>query len=464
MTADVDLPQIRQWATSNAEEGSEIAGWRQYAGFGFDPDTGDLIDYATEWKSADLDDMLDKDGKARAAEQAITLPLRGAPLTIKPADGDAGEADAANAMVAQLGDPIEETIGQAAQSLIYRVTFLEKLWTVADGEFTYSRLAWRPPDSCAVTRDPASGALTGFKQQMTWWGGRNTGGKKPTWVQIPAAKAAVFVHGRARNPIRGVSELQAAYRCYLDKQKIRWLWMTFLQGAAIQRVIARTQVGQEQGVATTLAQLSSGGVAAVSNVDDLTILNAVDAGSFFKEALAYLDDEMLSSILAGFLGLAGAATQGRGSFALSKDQSDFFTQAQDASARELAATFRAQVVRPFTLVNRGPNAAVPRVTLGPIDRATAQEQMDFLKGLAAAPSGTILPSEFVDELTLQIAGYLDLDTDKVRAAIKDAEARAQAAPPEGATTAQAAGLHGVVGQATRMVARGQAGLAPVPAA
>ena len=466
MTVDLDVGQIHRWAEQNTETGTELAGWRQFAGFGVDPDTGDLVDYSTEWRTSDIETMLDTDGRARAAEQALTLPLRGAPLTVKPADGDTGEADAANAMLAALGDPIEETIGQAAQSLIYRVTFLEKLWTVTDGQFSYSRLAWRPPDACAVTRDPASGALTGFKQQMTWWGGRNATGQKPSWVQIPAAKAAVFVHGRARNPIRGISELQAAYRCYQDKQKIRWLWTVFLKGAAVQRLVAHTQPGSEQKIAGALAKLSSGGVAAVADADltSLDVLNATDSGMFFKDALAYLDDEMLSSILAGFLGLAGAATQGRGSFALSKDQSDFFTQAQDASAREIAATFRAQVIRPFVLVNHGAGAAVPRVTLGPIDRATAQEQMTFLQALAAAPSGTILPSEFVDELTLQIAGYLDLDTDKVRAAIKSAEVRAQEAPRVGATTPQAAGLHGVVDAATRIVARGQTGAAPLPAA
>lgn len=466
MTVDLDVGQIRRWAEQNTETGTEIAGWRQFAGFGVDPDTGDLVDYSAEWKTSDIETMLDTDGRARAAEQALTLPLRGAPLTIKPGDGDTGEADAANAMLAGLGDPVEETLGQAAQSLIYRVTFLEKLWTVVDGEFTYSRLAWRPPDACAVTRDPGSGALTGFKQSMTWWGGRNATGQKPSWVQIPAAKAAVFVHGRARNPIRGVSELQAAYRCYQDKQKIRWLWTVFLKGAAVQRLVAHTQPGSEQKIANALAQLSSGGVAAVAEQDlvGLDILNATDSGAFFKEALAYLDDEMLASILAGFLGLSGAATSGRGSFALSKDQSDFFTQAQDASAREIAATFRTQIVRPFLLVNRGAKASVPRVTLGPIDRATAQEQMDFLKGLVASPSGTILPSEFVDELSLQIAAFLDLDTDKVRAAIKDAEARAQQAPPAGATTPAAAGLHGAVNAGVRIVRAGQSGAAPLPAA
>lgn len=463
MTVNLDLDQIRR--VVDTELGSEVSGWRQYAGLGFDTETGDLIDFSTEWRAADMEAMLDTDGKARAAEQALTLPLRGAPLTIKPGDGDTGEAEACNRMIDGLGDPIEETIGQAAQSLIYRATFLEKLWTVIDGQYTYSRLAWRSPDSCAVTRDPGSGTLTGFKQQMTWWGSRTDKyGKKPTWVQIPAVKAAVFLHGRERNPVRGVSELQAALRCYQDKQKIRWLWMTFLKGAAVQRVIAQTQAGHEQTVADTLSKLSSGGVAAISDESTLTVLNATDSGMFFKDALAYLDDEMLSSILAGFLGLAGAATQGRGSFALSKDQSDFFTQAQDASAREIAATFRAQVVRPFVLVNKGPGAVVPRVTLGPIDRATAQEQMDFLKGLAAAPSGTLLPNEFVDELALQIAGYLDLDTDKVRVAIQQAEQKAMLAPPVGATSPTVAGLHGAVNAGVRIVQRGQAGVQPVPAA
>lgn len=465
MTADLDVQQIRSWAEGETEEGTELSAYQRYVGLGTDPETGDLVDYSGEWRAREITEMLDTDGIARAGEQALTLPLRGAPLAVKPDEGDRGEAELTNETFAALGDPVEELLGQGAQSLIYRMTFLEKLWAVRDGRFTYDRLAWRPPDSCAPTRDPATGELTGFKQQMTWWGGRSqAGGAKPSWVHIPMAKACVFVHGKAQNPTRGISELQTAYRCWQDKQKIRFLWMTFLKGAAITRVIAKTQQGSEGAVATTLAKLASGGVAAIANVDEIVKLEATDSGMFFKDALAYLDNEMLSSILAGFLGLTGAATAGRGSFALSKDQSDFFTQAQDAAAREIAATIRAQLVRPLVVVNFGPSAVVPKVTLGPIARATAAEQMDLLKGLAAAPSGTILPREFVDELTQQIAGYLDLDTDKVAAALKAASEAAQAAGTAAGSTPDAAAAHGVIGAATSIVQRGQAGLAPVPAA
>lgn len=456
--ADVDTAEIRRWAETDAEEGSEISAYQRYPGMGFDPDTGDLVDYTGEWRTRDLMDMLDRDGTARGAEQALTLPLRGAPLTVKGESGDTGEAELVNETFEALADPIEDTQGQAAQSLIYRMTFLEKLWTVRDGRTTIGALAWRPTDSCAPTRNPGTGALTGFKQQMTWWGGRSAaGGSKPTWVQIPAAKACVFVHGRARDPIRGVSELTAAQQCYLDKQKIKFLWSVFLKGASIQRVIARTQVGQEATAASTLAKLASGGVAAVSDVTDLTVLNATDSGSYFKEALAYLDAEMLASVLAGFLGLAGAATQGRGSFALSKDQSDFFVQAQDAAAREIASVLRAQVVRPLCVVNFGPAAVIPKVTLGPIARATAQEQMDFLKGLAGGPTGVNPPAEFIDELVLQIAGYLDLDVDKVAEAIKAAAAQAEQSPQPVSPVSTA------IRTGTRIVARGMSGLEPVPA-
>lgn len=467
MTApvDIDTTRIRDWAEQTAETGTELSANARYAGLGTDPETGDLVDYSGEWRARDIEEMLERDGIARAGEQALTLPLRGAPLTVKPEQGDTGEAEEANGALAGLADPIEEIVGQAAQSLIYRITFLEKVWTVRDGRYAFDALAWRPPDSCAPTRDPGTGALTGFKQQMTWWGGRSgKGGAKPTWVHIPMAKAVVFVHGKAQNPIRGISELQTAYRCFADKQKIRFLWATFLEGAAIQRVVAETDQGQETQVAQTLAKLKTGGVAALSNLKELHVLESSDSGAFFKDALAYLDNEMLSSILAGFLGLTSAATLGRGSYALSKDQSDFFTQSQDAAAREIAATIRAQVVRPLLVVNRGPNAVIPKVQLGPIARATAQEQMDLLKGLAGAQGGPGLPEEFSDELAVKIAGYLDLDVDKVAAAIKAAGARAQAAGPAAGSTEQAAGLHGMVGEGARIVQRAQAGLPPVPAA
>jgi hypothetical protein len=458
--ADIDVAEIRQWAEQDAEAGTELSAFSRYGGFGFDPDTGDLIDYTPEWQARDIDTMLDVDGIARAGEQALTLPLRGAPLTVTGGKGDRGEAEAVNEMIDGLADPVEDTIGHAAQALIYRMTFLEKIWTVRDGRLTFDRLAWRPPDSCLPTRDPETGALTGFKQQMTWWGVRKTTtGSKPLWAHIPSGKALIFVHGKARNPIRGVSELAAAYRCYQDKQKIRFLWSVFLKGASVQRLIATTQDGAETKVAQSLAKLAAGGVAAVSEADVKSVqpLDATDSGAFFKEALAYLDNEMLTSILAGFLGLTGAAMGGRGSLALSRDQSEFYDQAQDASAREVGADFRTQVARPFVVVNFGTSGVVPKVTLGPVSRATAQEQMDFLKGLAAATAdqpgaGSIIPREFIDELVLKIAGYLDLDTDKVAGAITDAAERAAAVlPADGVTTPAAAAVSGAVAEATRIV-------------
>jgi hypothetical protein len=464
VTVDVDTAQIHRWAEDDAEEGTKLSAWHRYPGMGFDPETGDLIDWSGEWRTRDLVDMLDNDGIARAAEQALTLPLRGAPLTVKPAPGDSGEAKLCNDTFDALADPIEDTIGQAAQSLIFRMTFLEKLWTVRDGRTTYSGLAWRPTDSCAPTRNPGTGSLTGFKQQMTWWGVRTipTGMRPGMWVTIPNGKGVVFVHGRARDPINGVSELTTGWQAYQTKQKIKFLWSVFLKGASIQRVIAKTQDGQQDAVAATLSKLAAGGVAAFPTnlVSDLTILNATDSGQFFKEALAYYDNELLSSVLAGFLGLAGAAATGRGSFALSKDQSDFFLQAQDAAAREIASTVKAQIIRPLCVVNFGPAAVVPHVQLGPVSRATAQEQMDFLKGLAAgqgqdgAAGGSakgLVPQEFIDELVVKIAGYLDLDVDKVVAAIK----AAPSAPVAPVATA--------VDKATEIVQRAHSGLDPLAA-
>jgi hypothetical protein len=214
-------------------------------------------------------------------------------------------------------------------------------------------------------------------------------------------------------------------------------------------------------VARSLAKLAAGGVAAVSenDVKDLLQLDATDSGSFFKEALAYLDNEMLTSILAGFLGLTGAAMGGRGSLALSRDQSEFYDQAQGAAAREIGADFRSQVARPFVVVNFGTSGLVPKVTLGPVSRATAQEQMDFLKGLAGATAAqpgaeSIIPREFIDELVVKIAGYLDLDTDKVAGAVKVAAEKAAATlPADGVTSPEAAAVSGAVGAAMQIVQR-----------
>ena len=144
--------------------------------------------------------------------------------------------------------------------------------------------------------------------------------------------------------------------------KLIFLWLNFLEGMALQRLVA---YGNDQPEATQraddIAQLRGSGV--VGLVHPLegqkafeAIPSAGNAGEFFQTALSFLQSWSISSVLAGFLGLASASTGGRGAYSLSQDQSDFYLKSRQGVAKEIAESISYDVIRPLVLLNFGSSA------------------------------------------------------------------------------------------------------------
>lgn len=438
-----------------AEIGTEISPWQPYGGL---DDYGNLIDWSDQFEARDLAEMLRRDGKARSLESVITLPIRAEPIDIRPTHGDRGEHEWLMGMLEAMEQPLESIVALGVQSLIYRATFMEKVFDHKAGKVVYDRLAWRPNDACSMIHDKDTGRLVGFQQSL---GGPDRFG----FVEIPMRKAVVFLHGAYRDPMRGASELEICYRCYQDKQKIRFLWASFLAGAAVPRTVATTPAGQESTVVATLSKLASGGTAAVPTGTMVTPLNvAGEAGSEFLSLMTYLDAEMSGSVLAGFTELSSAAGRGsRGSMALAQSETTFFQQSLDAHAKEVAHTLRAQAFAPILRDNFGAAAAIPQVVIGPVSPLAVQDAITALTTIAAAPADkSILPMEFVDELTLKVAAMLDLDPKKIRASIEARQRQVEATQPPAGTSTGA--VHAAVSVASQAVARAQRGQPPLPTA
>jgi pyruvate/2-oxoglutarate dehydrogenase complex dihydrolipoamide acyltransferase (E2) component len=184
-------------------------------------------------------------------------------------------------------------------------------------------------------------------------------------------------------------------------------------------------LGQAIEQARRVATLKSGGVLGMERRYDTDVLESSGQGaSQFIEALRWLDQESSGSTLAGFTDLTSAAAEGRGSFALSKDQTDFFLNSRNAVLREMAACIQSYLVADLVAYNFGPSGAVPTVELGPVGNA----DMDQVQALLAtlAPAQTLrAPDALVSELVTKIAGHFDLDEDKIRSAIVEKEQQLQ---------------------------------------
>lgn len=405
---------------------------------------GDVFDYG-EFLSRDVDVMLSRDGIAGALESAITLPLRQAIRSIEKSDGDSGQADFVRSVLMDpehaggMSTPISEFIGQLTGAQIHRKSFHEKVWDIRpdDGKLVYHKLAYRPTASCELRRNAQTAAEDGFRQQVWLFGQqgdrkyRNT--RTPGYVDIPKIRSAVYIHGKHRNPLSGTSEMEIAYWCYQTKMKLLFLWMQFLELQSLPKVLVYgNDDPQAAERAADIASLRSSGVIGMergpAGTKDFDIIESSGKGADqFKEAMAFLESWQTMSLLASFLGLSGAATQGRGSFALSKDQSSFFLMSRQAIAVEMAEFINHKIIGPLVAFNYGVKTSYPEFKFGPLTDDSEQALITLFQTLATAPALQV-PNEILDLITERLAGVLNLDQKAVEAAVqKGAQQRAEAA-------------------------------------
>lgn len=383
-------------------------------------DGGRVFDY--QWNAPDIKAMLSKSGKARSAEQVLTLPLRSAKWVIQ------GDGPGKALVDAVLGDKLDVIIDQMTGAVAYKKAYFELVWKLDQGRVVYDQVAWRPPASCEAGFNPTTGAAEGFRQRMAhpagvWVPAEGKFGAQPGYVYIPAQRAFIYTHGTHRDPIHGVSDLDVAYWAYETRQKILFLWFRYLEHQSLPTTL---MYGRDPTTATsnadTMAELKAGGTAGMEYPPEgqkaFDIIESSGKGADqFLAAIKYLETQMLASVLAGFTELADNSTASRvGSYALSQDQSEFFLASRQAVADEMADAIRWGLFAPLVWYNLGPTAEVPELQIGPLANADTQRALDMLKSVIVAPALNV-SGEFVDELVATTADYLGLPQDKIDAAI-----------------------------------------------
>lgn len=421
-------------------------------------DDGNVFDYNLAHSFVrDMKDMLEVDAKAQTLESVLTLPIRGASWSIQRGRAEAETYDrihrilTAPANAGGMTTPMNLIISQMCNAFVYKKSFFEKVWTrFEEGGVGYKKVAWRPPATCAVQRDPKTGSFQGFRQMPIRLDDTDEKVFKPL-------RAFVYIHGTHRDPLEGVSDLTITQWCYKTKQKIRFLWYQFLEGQSLPKTVVKAP---DETMATEAAKkiigLRSGGVVGVSDQISTDVLESSGRGAAeFKAAMQWLDAEASSSVLAGFTDLGAAATSGIGSFALSKDQTDFFLMSEAAKSREMQDYINQYLIADLVRWNFGPNAVAPYFEFGPISQDDAAAAISLLQATAQTPvNQSYLPQEFFDELALRVAGFLDLDVLTVREGLERARKEAENAaakagvPPEGQ---KVAGVAGAVDKATNAV-------------
>ena len=471
-----DLPRL------GVEDGTTF-GWFDRWHLGTTPD-GKYVTDLSDWEARDMHAMLTKDYKAKQIENVLTLPLTAAEYTIQAADGDKGEAEwlknywEADSFAGGCRTSLHQIIGLMTSAFYYKRAYFEKVWGKGVGQFAgklvYSDVAWRPQTTCRLMRDPKTGQFRGFEQEAYYLGPEIS--RPNHWpIQIPSERAFVYTHGTRRDPLNGASDMEVAYWAWQTKQKILMLWFQFLQSVSLPRITVKaSDTTTATQIAREIARMKSSGVLPLAvpggpQSVGIDVLDVSGKGADqFQAAISWLDTAATASVLAGFLDLTSAIAGGKGgnhgSYALSKDSSDFFLQSLEAKAREMEDQIRRQLFAPLIRHNFGPDASVPRLKFEPLNDIDKEASVELLKQAMAAPPGGPVPTSFIANLAGQVATYLGMDGEEARedfktsfdAAAAQAQAKALTETPGGASPAgqAVAGMAGAVNAAHTAIKAG----------
>jgi len=456
-------PGVRR-AIMSGEMGTQFDSQnRLFAGYG----NGTVLD-VSEWTAADMSQMLVRDGQAAATESVLTLPIRQASRAIEPHRDDSGEAKFVRSVLMEphtgggMRTPLQDVVGQMTSAQTYRKSFHEKCWSVrdSDGKIVYDALAYRPTVTCELMRDEKTAEMTGFRQAIWLWGNQDRAlrqSKTPGYVEIPRVKAFVYIHGKHRQPLTGTSELDLTYWCYQTKLKLLFLWYQYLEAQSLPKVIVYGQSQpQANDRADDVASMRASGIVGFERSGEpgdksFEVIESSGKGADqFNSALSFLETWQTSSVLAGFMGLSSLASLGRGSLALSQDQSAFFLKSRQAVTAEMEAALTHDVIAPLVTLNFGPGAAYPSFKFGALTDESDSAVIGLFQAMAVAPSLQV-PAGILDIIIERTATALNLDQGAVEQIVKEAaaqrEAQATATAPEGVPPAAAAGIGKLAGAA-----------------
>lgn len=421
-------PRYRDTPPTGRELGSAFS-WEEFIG-GYERGTV----FSTEvGLQRDLQQMLDTDGKAQSIENLLVYPIVCAPTEIVGTEGDTGQADKIREILTAapyeggMAVPLEIIILQMTGALTFKRTYFEKVFQLreSDGLYGYKKVAWRAPETCELALDARTGEYRGFRQRKIHWEWKDQSANDHGYVNINLDRAFVYIHGSWRDPIEGISSMQVPFWCFQTKRRLMYLWYSYLDTTSLPKTVVKNQ-DENTAIKTArrVATLKARGVLGIGSDNELETLESAGHGATqFVEAIRYLDSEMSHSILAGFMDLSSMAASGKGSFALSEDQSKLFLRTRRIVAWDMARQFNEQIIAPLCHYNFGRKAPCPKLIFGPMSEANEQTVIDTFNSLVTAATtststaGIAVPDEFFEELTVRVATILELDPQKVQKAI-----------------------------------------------
>lgn len=422
-------PEGRKYAqASRGEMVREIGatGTSMYGGYS-------SADYNSDFngKSAidKYEEMRKTDATVNATINALKLPVLQAEYFIMPADANDPKQVEIAEFVRKNIDGIEggfrSWLNEALNYKVFGFYYFEKVYKIKDGQVWLRKLASRLPSAHSKWEMISDPKTPGITQQLPTIP-QNTD-DKTTIREIPMSKLVLLTNNREGDNFEGVSVLRTAHKHWYIKDTLYKIdGIKHERGAGI--LIIRTPDGNSDEDITKAEEMGTrfkinenayivvpGAKETGWDVDLLT-KGIADQSTALLESVRHHDRAITQNILAQFIDLGAGST---GSYALSKDQTDFFILSERTTADYIAECLTRQMIEELVTMNFGEQEEYPRFVfgqIGSIDYAELSTAIEKLVGV-----GLVKVDGKMTEWTHKTFGLPEVKAEDVDAEADEAE-------------------------------------------
>lgn len=318
------------------------------------------------------EEMRNQDATVAAVLKAIKLPILQAEWQVE--SGDAQDetqneiADFVRRNLEKLEGGFTQFLRESMGYLDFGFYYFEKVYQVKDGMIVIKKLAPRLPSAHSLwrTSDPEVPGVTQFLPTVPE-------GKKDFKInpEIPMSKLVLFTNNKEGDNWEGVSVLRTAYKHWYMKDALyRIATIKLERGAGILKITLpdgatptdRTNA-RELGENFKVNEQAYIVVPGKEWNVELMTAGIADQSGASAETINHHNREITLNILAQFLDLGSGST---GSYALSKDQTDFFGLSLRAIADYMAGVLNDQLIKELVDLNFGEQKEYPKFVFSKI--------------------------------------------------------------------------------------------------
>ncbi|NOS67905.1 MAG: hypothetical protein HOO67_06130, partial [Candidatus Peribacteraceae bacterium] len=283
----------------------------------------------------------------------------------------------------------------------------EKVYKYEAGYYFWKKLAPRLPKTVYKWYMDPSGGLQGIQQYVQI-------GKQFKYVDLPVESLLVFSHDREGSNYEGMSVLRPAYKHWYIKDKLYRIGAIGIERsavgtlvgtmgeaggpnerAALEELIKKLRVNEEAGVV----------LPAGWDLKDLAHdLKSRDIVEFIQ----HHDTKIAQSVLAQFLQLGGESG-GKGSWALSADQSDFFLMNLSCAANHVAEIINRHAAKQLLEYNFAGLKALPQLKVSKLGSIDKQKMTEGINNLVSGK--IVLPDDELEDFMRDLLGLPEAQRD-----------------------------------------------------